>query len=311
MSMKADTSPSAIAVRLRVRDGAQADFFSWQARMAAAASAASGFVSIEFIPVLRASSEWQMVTQFADADRLGEWQNSPRRACLYHELNCLLDGGGASEEDAADFHAQGSVTEVIVTKVRSGSESAFGDWSARIQRAQAEFPGYRGAYVQAPSGEQAVWTTLVRFATTGQLDTWLASPERHRLIDESAALIESWSSRRLAGAFAGWFPPEESRVTPPGWKQSMVVLLMLFPIVMMELRFLIPRLRGLDPVLATFLGNAISVWLLSWPLMPVANRALDWWLRPQPAGARWITPLGSSLLIGLYLAEIAVFLRLV
>ncbi len=97
----------------------------------------------------------------------------------------------------------------------------------------------------------------------------------------------------------------------PSWKQSMVVLLMLFPIVMVELRFLLPRLRGLDEVLATFLGNALSVWVLAWPLMPLANRGLDWWLRPGLAGAWFITPLGIGLLLGLYLAEITVFLRFV
>ena len=309
--MNAAASPSAIAVRLRVRNSAQADFFTWQARMATMVAAAPGFVSIEFIPVLRSKAEWQMVLQFCDLHRLGEWRASPERAVLYQELSALLDDGAASEEEAADFHAQGSVTEVILTRVRTGLETAFREWSARIQRAQAEFPGYRGTYLQAPSREQPAWTTLVRFATTGQLDDWLASPQRRRLIDESTALVQSWSSRRLAGAFAGWFPPEESRMTPASWKQSMVVLLMLFPIVMVELRFLLPRLRGLDPVLGTFLGNAISVWLLSWPMMPIANRGLDWWLRPRSAAARRITPLGIALLLGLYMAEIAVFLRVV
>jgi uncharacterized protein len=309
--MNDQTSPCATAIRLRVRHGAQADFFAWQARMAAAAAAAPGFVSIEFIPVLRAAAEWQMVTQFSDAHRLCEWRNSPERTFLHRELEAVLDGAAAPEEEAADFHAQGSVTEVIVTRVRVGLEAAFRDWSARIQRAQAEFPGYRGTYLQAPSREQAVWTTLVRYATTGQLDAWLASAERRRLIDESAALVESWSSRRLAGAFAGWFPPEQSGATPASWKQSMVVLLVLFPIVMLELRFLVPRLRALDPVVATFFGNAISVWLLAWPAMPLANRALGWWLRPGPARARRIAPLGTALLLGLYAAEIAVFLRVV
>ena len=137
----------------------------------------------------------------------------------------------------------------------------------------------------APSREQTTWTTLIRFATTGQLDSWLASTERRRLVDVSAALVESWSSRRLDGAFAGWFPPEGVGPAPLGWKQSMIVRLMLFPIVMIELRLLVPRLRGLDPVFVTFLGNAISVWLLAWPMTPLANRAFDWWLQPGSFGS--------------------------
>ena len=84
----------------------------------------------------------------------------------------------------------------------------------------------------------------------------------------------------------------------------MVVLLMLFPIVVLELRFLAPLTQWLDPVIGTFLGNAISVGLLAWPVMPLANRTLDWWLRPALPQARWITPLGTAFLLGLYVVEI-------
>lgn len=310
MKDRASTS-AAIAVRLRVRDGAHTAFLAWQARMTTIAAAAAGFVSIEFVPVLQSRSEWQMVMQFSDASRLCEWRASHPRASLYQELEGLLDGAVPREEQPADFHAQGSVTEVIATRVRPGLESAFRDWSARIQQAQAEFPGYRGTYLQAPSREQTAWTTLIRFATTEQLDSWLASTERRRLVDASAALVESWSSRRLEGAFAGWFPPEGAGPAPPGWKQSMIVLLMLFPIVMIELRLLVPRLRGLDPVFVTFLGNAISVWLLAWPMMPLANRAFDWWLRLGPFGPRLVTAAGIVLLLALYIIEIAVFVRVI
>ena len=78
----------------------------------------------------------------------------------------------------------------------------------------------------------------------------------------------------------------------------MVVLLLLFPmllfpIVMLELRFLAPLTRGLNPVFATFIGNAISVSLLAWPVMPIANRALGWWLRPPRAMARPIAHMGT------------------
>jgi uncharacterized protein len=148
---------------------------------------------------------------------------------------------------------------------------------------------------------------LIRFATPTQLDAWLASAERRRLIAESESLVEAWSSRRLATPFGGWFPGEGIGGMPPNWKQSMVVLLMLFPIVVLEMRFLVPLTRALNPVLGTFLGNAISVGLLAWPVMPLANRAFDWWLRPSPASAGPTTRLGTALLVGLYVSEILAF----
>ena len=271
-------------------------------------AAAPGFLSIEFMPVLGSQSEWQMVLQFRDAQSFAEWRSSAGRNQLHEEVQLLLrDAAALSEAPAPDLHAQGSVTEAITTQVSPGMKEAFLDWSAKIQQAQAEFPGYRGMYLQSPSREQTFWTTLIRFATPGQLDAWLASAERRRLIAQSERLVQSWSSRRVANPFAGWFAAAEDREAPPNWKQSMVVLLMLFPIVVLELRFMTPLTKWLNPVLGTFVGNAVSVSLLAWPVMPLANRALDWWLRPRRRMRRWITGFGSALLLGLYALEIVAF----
>ena len=306
--MKHEATISAIVIRLHIRDGAESLFLSWQAQMAAAAASAPGFSSIEFIPVLGLRSEWQMALQFRDAPSLAQWRGSQDRHRLHEEVHCLLKGAGGLDEAAApDLHAQSSVTEVITTHVSSGMTTAYLDWLAKIQLAQAQFPGYRGAYLQSPSQGQAFWTTLIRFATPMQLDAWMTSRERRRLIREADSLVEAWSSRRLAAPFAGWFPAEETGGAPPNWKQSMAVLLMLFPIVMLELHFLAPLTRGLNAALATFLGNAISVGLLAWPVMPVTNRALDWWLRPAPSRVLWITLLGAALLLGFYGLEILAF----
>lgn len=94
---------------------------------------------------------------------------------------------------------------------------------------------------------------------------------------------------------------------PPIWKQALVVLLLLFPIVMLQLKYLLPPLLTLfDFSLATFICNAISVGLIFWPLMPFAFFALDWWLLPQQ-NALGNTLLGTGLIALLYLVEITLF----
>ena len=125
-------------------------------------------------------------------------------------------------------------------------------------------------------------------------------------MSESEALVESWENRRLPTSFAGWFPTDPAAGKAPAtWKQAMLVLLVLFPIVMLELRFLSPSLGGLNPALGTFIGNAISVTLVSWPMMPLAIRILAWWLQPRAAGGKWTTVAGLGTLVGLYTIEIA------
>jgi antibiotic biosynthesis monooxygenase (ABM) superfamily enzyme len=152
---------------------------------------------------------------------------------------------------------------------------------------------------------------LVRFASAGQLDAWLNSPQRQELLREHDALVSSWESHHLPSAFAGWFPADKTTgATPPAWKTSMVVMLVLFPVVMLEMRLLHPLLGWLNVSLATFVENAISVILTTWPFVPLAIRGLNWWLLPSNAHARWINPAGIALLTVLYAAEIAALWRL-
>ena len=283
--------------------------------MAAAIAATPGFLSVEVVPTSASPVGWRIIQRFRTAEHLRQWRRSDACRQLLAEARALLQGDGTidlQEQEAGDSHAQSSVTEVITTRVKSGMEDAFREWSARIHLAQAGFPGFRGAYLQPPQSEkQGYWTTLLRFATPDQLDAWLASTERQQLVVESEAMVDSWENRRLPTSFAGWFPNDPAvGKAPAAWKQTMLVLLVLFPIVMLELRFLSPALNGLNPALGTFIGNAISVFLVSWPLMPLVIRPLAWWLQPKEAGSKWITAAGLAIVLGLYAAEIGALWRL-
>jgi uncharacterized protein len=75
---------------------------------------------------------------------------------------------------------------------------------------------------------------------------------------------------------------KRARFQQPGNK-NLVVLLVLYPVVFLfgkwvQTPFLVDR--GVPFWLALFGGNAVSVALLGWALVPMGNRAFDWWLRP-------------------------------
>jgi uncharacterized protein len=139
----------------------------------------------------------------------------------------------------------------------------------------------------------------------------LNSTVRRDLLREHDALVQSWEDHRLPSPFAGWFPTDPaSGESPPGWKQSMLVVLVLFPIVVLEMHFLSPLLSGLTPSAATFVSNVISVLLLAWPFMPMTIAVMSWWLLARRDGAKWINPAGVALLIALYAVEISLLSRL-
>lgn len=89
------------------------------------------------------------------------------------------------------------------------------------------------------------------------------------------------------------------------WKQSMLILLALFPAVMLETLYLFPHLTSLNPVLARFLGVIIIVLSLSWVLMPQILYLFKWWLNSDSTRQEYT---GLFIVLGLYLMEICFFL---
>jgi uncharacterized protein len=307
MDMDANNA-AALVTTIHVRPGIEKAFAAWHTRMSTAPGTFPGFVSAEIkAPAAQADSQWSVVQHFRSVKEMRGWQCSDAHNRLLEEISAIIGNDDVCESESAKSDSEPTVTEVITTLVKPGSESAYRDWAAKIHSAEAQFPGYRGGFLQPPiSDKQPYWTTLVRFRSPEELDGWLNSSERSKLLEEHQGLVQSWTMHRLTNSFAGWFPAESSEREPATTlKQSMVVLLMLFPIVMAEVRYLSPRIAGWPPAISTFFGNAISVALLTWPFMPIAIYLLTWWLAAKK-GARISLRAGGYLLIAvLYVIEIS------
>lgn len=289
------------------------DFASWQAKLNAAIAAYPGFVSLEMIsPSGTNQPIWMIVQRFNSPENLAAWRSSQALELLRAELKDLLTAESGSEIKELSpelLNFQGGVTEVFVTLVAPEQEAAFKKWLAKIHGVEATFPGFRAVYVQCPTeGVSQSWITLLQFDTQDHLDRWLSSSERQVVLQEASPFITSLESHRVISPYAGWFRSVSKGVeTPPLWKQSMLILLVLYPIVMLELRFLNPLMQHFNSAIATFIGNAISVSLISWPLAPYAIRFLNFWFLPPPQDRFRNTLFGTLLVLGLYLLEIALF----
>jgi antibiotic biosynthesis monooxygenase (ABM) superfamily enzyme len=146
------------------------------------------------------------------------------------------------------------------------------------------------------------------------LEAWMNAPERRELLSETSEFIESEEMLRLASAFPGWVPNDPlTGEPPPNWKAAMLVLLGLFPIVMLQMKFLgylfIP-LGIKNPSMATFIGNVISVSLTSFLTMPVFVRCFGWWLFPKGNKSAQ-TAKGVAILFALFAIEVIVLWNLI
>ena len=200
------------------------------------------------------------------------------------------------------------VTEIITVSVKPGMEEAYRDWVDRIRQVEARFPGYQGLQLQPPiPGLQDNWVSLLRFDTSEHLNAWLESDARRDALREVEPFIDK-REQQVATAFSGWFTFGDSPgQVPPSWKQSMIVLLTLYPIVMLEQMFLNPLLHSLDMAEAIFIGNLLSVAATGFLLIPLALRAFEWWLLPRSSDSLRVEAAGIGLIVGLYALSIVVF----
>lgn len=288
------------------------DFAEWQARFNVAIANYPGFISLEILsPATPENSEWLIVQRFHKTEDVESWRQAEIRKRLMDELKPFLIDS-IQEISSSVSNLQGGVTEMFIAQINPKSEGEYRVWMAKIHEAEAKFPGFKGVHMQSPGQSGGTnWVTLLQFDTQENLDRWLQSPERQKVLAEAEPLISSLETHRVISPYAGWFASlAKEGVLPPVWKQTMIVLLILFPIVMIELKYLSKLTAGLEFSLATFIGNAISVTLIAWPLMPIAIKFLGWWLVPKNKHRFQATFWGTLLILLLYLVEIVFFWKL-
>jgi antibiotic biosynthesis monooxygenase (ABM) superfamily enzyme len=305
------STPAIIITTIKLRPGKDAEFTAWKAHHDTILAKFPGFVSSDIIPPTRPdSNEWTIILNFRSKEDLVVWQKSKERVEAIAEGLPLFEGGNFGEVvqvGESGERPDSNVTEVIFSKIKPGQEDTYREWAARIQSAQAKYPGYKGTYLQPPDEKGGFWTTIMRFDSASHLEGWMNAPERKDLLRESKAFIEHEQLTRLATSFPGWFPTDpKTGKGPPNWKAGMLVLLGLFPIVMLEAKFLSPQTASLNPSLAMFIGNVISCALTTYLTMPLFIKIFPWWLFPKSEASKIAINLaGTAVIFLLYAISVA------
>jgi uncharacterized protein len=302
-----------IVTQTRVRADATDSFGRFQATISAAVAEQPGFIEQSVLPPNPpVQADWVILQRFTTADHAAAWLRSERRLALLAEALPLLVGADdvhLVRDDAAGA-LPAPVSTVITTRIKPGREAEFRRWEHRIAAAQARFPGFQGYRFEPPiQGVQEDWLAILRFETDDALQGWMNSPERHSLLREAADFTERVQARVVRAGFAQWFAPEPGKRMPPAWKQNMVVLLLLYPVVFLfglsvQTPLLI-RAAGLPFWLALFVGNVVSVLLLN-ALVPRTNSLFQWWLDPA-IPRRHVDAIGAVVVVALYGACLLAF----
>lgn len=300
--------PAVLISNIELREGQEEAFTEWKAFHDREIAKIEGFLSCDVIaPNTSAGRRWVLIANFDSREALDRWRESEGRGEVVAKGLPLFEGGDLGEVvQAGEETATQGVTEVIFSRIRPGCEEQYRAWTARIQSAQAKSPGYRGMFLQPGKGPGDFWTTILRFENAVALENWLGSSERRELLEEASHLVEHERQMRLSTSFPGWVPVDPvTGEGPPNWKTALLVLLGLFPMVLLTLRFINPILSEfLVTSPATFVGNMLTVAGTTFISMPLFVRWFGWWLFPGEHPRR-NTLLGLGLLLVLFGLEIA------
>ena len=212
----------------------------------------------------------------------------------------------SAKSASVGLHAS-RASAVVVQRVPAAAVEGFLEWQRDADRAAEGFAGYCGTDVFPPAdGRGGEWVVLIHFEDEESLARWLESPERARRVEELRAKVGDFDLKTLRGGFGAWFVGQDRPrpAAPASWKMAMTVLLGLFPTVMLLTILVGPLTSPLGLAASMLIGNALSVSILQWVVMPALTKWLDPWLRGGKTVCR-LTPI----LILLMLAVLTIVFR--
>jgi hypothetical protein len=296
-----------IVTQTRVRPECAGAFAQWQDEISAIVGKFRGFVDQKVIPPTPpAQDDWVILQRFTSTEAALAWLHSEQRLKRVEQIAPMLVGRDdvhiVTDDEAGVLPAP--VSAVISTRIKLGQEDAYRAWERRIAAAQSRAPGFQGYRFEPPiPGVQDDWLAIVRFDSEANLQAWLDSPERHKLLEEAEEFTQEFHARIVRTGFDQWFKAPDGAPPPAAWKMNMLVLLMLYPVVFLFGAWvqtpLLMGKAGLPFWLALFVGNVVGVLLLNW-LVPAVSRGFGWWLAPARGAGGRTSFAGAMLVLVLY-----------
>lgn len=288
---KPTDTAATIIIGQKVRAGSERAYEDWQKDLNYESSKYPGFLGAEINPPTAVQPEWVVVYRFDSIPHVMAWLNSATRQQRLAAGQGFFEGPGTQQVLGGGARSADPLVTVAVSHhVNPQDEDEFLAWQERLRLAESTFPGFRGSELFRPvAGVQTDWTALYRYDSAADLDRWLVSDERKRLLAEGHKFAD-FKSRTIDNSFGSWFAFDDhgDEAPPPSnFKTSVAVWVGVYPTVVLITLALLPL--HLPLWLGLLIGNLLSSFALSYLTMPFfVNPLLKHWLRP-PSGLPVVT----------------------
>ncbi|MGF1472859.1 MAG: hypothetical protein ACFB50_14110 [Rubrobacteraceae bacterium] len=304
-----------VVTLLRLNDGSDAGRIDhWREKLVDTAVEAPGFAGVAINRPGENDVDWEIRLTFDDAASARQWRDSTAHDRLIDELETLAHD--VAERTVAAVVWNELPTMIIHQSVPKVKAEQFDNWQRDLTRVVSRQSGFVSRILVRPAldsesedGSEQEWQIAVTFESEDTMEQWNQSPDRNELMERGESLYTA-AERSTGSAFSGWFGTDSAGRSPAAWKQAMIVLLTLYPVVMVELIWfggLLDSIGIKNLALNTFVQNIVSVGLLTWPLIPAASWVMARWLHNDDRRQPWLTVRGVLVLLAIYAVMIAFF----
>lgn len=301
-----NNSRTLLVSQTRVKPTKQSEFQEWLDQLQKEVAVFPGYISSEIRkPNPPVDIDWIIILYFASRDAAKAWLQSDERQSLIQKSLSLIVGVDNLYLMDENHHEQATSTAILSTKVHEKDADKFLEWQSKIAPIQSKFAGFIGYKIEKPKpGVTNDWNAIITFDSDKHLEDWLNSTTRKQLLEELDAFSIENRVQKIHSGFGFWFD-KDTRSQRLIWKENMLVLLTLYPVVFLlsYIQNYLAR-KGMPFWLGLFFSNAASTSILGWITTPWLMKHFDWWLHPQKGNQRNTTLLGITIVIALYLLSL-------
>ena len=175
-------------------------------------------------------------------------------------------------------------TVVITHRVSNGKQAGYDEWLDEIGPICRRSVGLLDWQIIRPvPGITATYTVILRYDTAANLQGWMDSPERKRLIEKVRPLLAHDDDFFIRSGLDFWFTPEGAKAkVPVRWKQFLITWSAIYPLALAiplaispVLRLMgVPEVRYFDTLFVTI----VVVYLMVYLVMPRYTKLVQRWL---------------------------------
>ncbi|MBW4519322.1 MAG: antibiotic biosynthesis monooxygenase [Scytolyngbya sp. HA4215-MV1] len=183
------------------------------------------------------------------------------------------------------------ITLVISEIVKPDRIPEYERWATGISQAAQQYPGFISTDMIRPRDhEHPEYVVVVKFDNYEHFRTWRSSATCQEWLSKAQDFLVDRTSQHQPGGLEMWFTlPEntaQKNAPPAYYKQVIVGVLGVYPLILLSNAVLGPFLRGWHPLLGLLLSVTAVSALLTYPVMPWITRLLSFWLYPKAVKKR-------------------------